>query len=318
MVEAGMMRVKSQIIVAAATLTLLSACTPMEAGKTGATGPSPSTTSPSTTRSADARAAAAELAALESARDARVGVYAIDTGTGKQVAYRADERFGYASTYKALAAAAVLAAPPAGGIDAPVSYTPDQLVPYSPVTEQHTATGMTLRELADAAVRYSDNTAGNLLLDALGGPSGFQAALRAIGDTTTRAERVEPELNALTPGSTADTSTPRALATDLRAYVLGSALPAESREQLTTWLVGNTTGDALIRAVAPHGWRVGDKTGSADHGTRNDIAVMWRDGGKPIVMAVLTDHRAVDADTDDGLVASAARAALRGLGALGD
>lgn len=309
------MRVKFQSIVAAAVLLLLTGCASVDAGSTGAPTPTPPSSA-----SADARATSAkeELAALESARDARVGVYAIDTGTGRQLAYRADERFGYASTYKALAAAALLADPPAGGLDSTVSYTTDQLVTYSPVTEQHTATGMTLRELADAAVRYSDNTAGNLLLEALGGPSGFQAALRAIGDTTTHAERFEPELNVLAPGSTADTSTPRALASDLRAYVLGSVLTAASREQLSAWLVGNTTGDALIRAVAPHGWRVGDKTGSADHGTRNDIAVLWPDGGKPIVMAVLTDHTAVDADTDDGLVASAARAALRGLGALGD
>ena len=162
---------------------------------------------------------------------------------------------------------------------------------------------MTLRVLADAAVRYSDNTAGNLLFEALGGPAGFQAALRELGDTVTRAERVEPALNQLTPGGTADTSSPRALATDLRAYALGSALSAAGRAQL--------------RSVAPTGWTVGDKTGSADHGTRNDIAVIWRDTGKPIVLAVLTDHPAADADTDDALVAAAARAALRGLGALG-
>ncbi len=307
------MRVKFQFMVPLIVVGLLAGCAPAGGGPT-----STSTPTPSASTDALGSAAQKEFTELEAEHDARVGVYAIDTGTGKQIAYRADERFGYASTHKALAAAAVLADPPAGGLDTPVSYTSDQLVTYSPITEQHTSTGMTLRELADAAVRYSDNTAANLLFDALGGPAGFQSALREIGDTVTRAERVEPQLNELTPDTTADTSTPRALATDLRAYALGSALPADGRAQLKTWLVGNTTGDKLIRSVVPSDWTVGDKTGSADHGTRNDIAVLWRETGKPIVMAVLSDHIAADADTDDALVASAAAAALRGLGALGD
>lgn len=288
------------------------------AGCTADGGDSTSSTPTSTSSAQDELTAAArkELKALEAASDARVGVFAVDTGTGRQIAYRADERFGFASTYKALAAAAVLANPPAGGLDTPVMYSEDQLVTYSPITEQHTATGMTLRELADAAIRFSDNTAGNLLLEALGGPEGYTAALRGIGDTVTESTRVETELNELTPGSTADTSTPRAMASNLRSYVLGSALPAAERQQLTTWLVGNTTGDSLIRSAVPSGWTVGDKTGSADHGTRNDIAVIWPTNGKPIVIAVLTDHAAVDAPNEDALVAASAAAALRGLGAL--
>ncbi len=307
-----MMRVKFRAVVPLVILGLLAGCASTADGGQGPT----STPTPSATAAALATAAQRRFAALEAEHAARVGVYAVDTGTGTHIAYRADERFGYASTYKALAAAAVVADPPAGGLDSPVAYTSDELVAYSPVTEQHTSTGMTLRELADAAVRYSDNTAGNLLLTALGGPAGLQATLRELGDTVTRPERVEPALNELTPGGTADTSTPRALATDLRAYALGSALPADARAQLKTWLVGNTTGDALIRSVAASDWTVGDKTGSADHGTRNDIAVIWRDAGTPIVIVVLSDHTAVDADTDDALVASAAEAALRGLGAL--
>ncbi|MBO1737429.1 class A beta-lactamase [Leifsonia sp. TF02-11] len=311
-----MMRVKFRLVVPLTIVALLAGCAPTAGGAPSTTSAPPSA-APSASPDARSATALKALEALESEHGARVGVYAIDTGTGKQIAYRADERFGYASTYKALAAGAVLAAPPAGGLDAPIGYTSGQLVAHSPITEQHVETGMTLRELADAAVRYSDNTAGNLLFEALGGPAGFQAALRELGDTVTRAERVEPTLNQLTPGGSADTSSPRALATDLRAYALGSALSAAGRAQLKTWLVGNTTGDALIRSVAPTGWTVGDKTGSADHGTRNDIAVIWRDTGKPIVLAVLTDHPAADADNDDALVAAAARAALRGLGALG-
>jgi len=45
---------------------------------------------------------------LEKKFDARLGVYAIDTGTNRTIAYKPDERFAYASTYKALAGGAVL------------------------------------------------------------------------------------------------------------------------------------------------------------------------------------------------------------------
>jgi hypothetical protein len=51
---------------------------------------------------------AARLAGLERRFGARLGVYARDTGSGAAVAYHADERFPMCSTYKVLAAAAVL------------------------------------------------------------------------------------------------------------------------------------------------------------------------------------------------------------------
>ncbi|BCB74515.1 hypothetical protein Pflav_009250 [Phytohabitans flavus] len=149
-----------------------------------------------------------EFRRLEERFDARLGVYAIDTGTGRTVGYRAEERFAYASTYKALAAAEVLDETTDAELDRVVRYSADDLVTYSPITEQHVAEGMTLRALADAAVRHSDNTAGNLLLRHLGGPQRFEKELRKIGDKVTDAARYETELNEATPGDTRDTSTP--------------------------------------------------------------------------------------------------------------
>lgn len=294
---------------ASVVLLLLTGCTPaMSATKpVGSSSPSPSAACSETRRTA--------FAQLETQFDARVGVYAVDTGSGDECAYRADERFGFASTYKALAAAALLRDLPAGGLDRRVTFTASDLVTYSPVTEKYVATGMTVGEVADAAIRYSDNTAGNLLLRALGGPNGLDAALRKIGDSTTDSERFEPNLNQITPGDHRDTSTPRTLAADLRKYAVGTALSAEARKQLTNWLVGNTTGATLIRASVPSGWRVGDKTGAGDHATRNDIAVVWPTGRAPIVLAILSDRTAAEAKYDDALVAAAAKIVLDDLGA---
>ncbi|MFV2108678.1 class A beta-lactamase [Micromonospora sp. LOL_015] len=248
-----------------------------------------------------------ELRRLEESFDARLGVYAVDTGTGQTVEHRADERFAYASTFKPLAAAAVFDQTTDAELDQVIRYSTDDLVTYSPITEQHVDTGMPLRDIADAAIRYSDNTAGNLLLEQLGGPDGFEKRLREIGDDVTDPDRWETELNDYTPGDPRDTSTPRALAGSLRAYAVGDALATDDRDLLVDLLVANTTGDELIRAGVPDGWRVGDKTGAAGYGTRNDIAVIWPPAGQPIVLAVLSDREGPDAGYDNALIAQAAR-----------
>jgi beta-lactamase class A len=250
---------------------------------------------------------------LEARFDARLGVFGVDTGSGRTVEHRADERFAYASTFKALAAAAVLADTTTAELDQVVRYAKADLVSHSPVTGKHVGTGMTLRAIAEAAVRYSDNTAGNLLLERLGGPAGFERALRRLGDRVTDPERTEIMLNEAEPGDVRDTSTPRALATDLRAYAVGDALGDDDRAVLVGWLRGNTTGDKLIRAGAPAGWQVGDKTGAGGYGTRNDIAVLWPPGGAPIVLAIMSSRDQRDAGYDDALIAEAAKLAIEAL-----
>ncbi|WP_028569456.1 class A beta-lactamase [Salinispora tropica] len=246
-----------------------------------------------------------EFRQLEKRFDARLGIYAIDTGTGRTVRYQADERFAYASTFKALAAAEVLDETTDAELEQVVRYSADDLVDYSPITEQHVAEGMTLRAVAEAAVRYSDNTAGNLLLDHLGGPERFEKELKGIGDTVTDAARYETDLNEATPGDPRDTSTARALTEDLREYAVDDALEPGDRDTLNGWLRGNTTGGELIRAGVPDGWVVGDKSGAAGYGTRNDIAVIWPPDRAPIVLAVLSSRDEQDASYDNALIAQA-------------
>jgi beta-lactamase class A len=256
---------------------------------------------------------AEDLAALEQTFDARLGVYAVDTATGAEVAYRADERFAYASTFKALAAAAVLQKTDLADLDRVITYSPDDLVTYSPVTELHVESGLALGEVAEAAVRVSDNTAGNLLLDELGGPAGFTAALGAIGDTVTQSAREEAGLNEAVPGDPRDTTSAKAFATDLRQYVLGDALDEEKRAVLVDWMSGNATGDTLIRAGVPTDWVVADKSGSGGYGTRNDIAIVWPPNAEPVVVAVFSTRAAPGAERDDALIAEAARVVFEAL-----
>ncbi|GAB2765547.1 hypothetical protein GCM10027072_75380 [Streptomyces bullii] len=229
---------------------------------------SPAASKRSTSPAAATKQTAPKFRALEREFDARLGVYALDTGTGRSVGYQADDRFAYASTFKALAAGAILQKYGTDGIDKVVTYSRDDVVADSPVSENFVETGMSLRGLCAATLWYSDNTAVNLLLDELGGPDGLEKVLEEFGDDVTEMDRYEPEMSDGTPGDIRDTSTPRAMAESLRAFLLGDALKRDERELLRQWMTTNMTGRTLIRAGVPDGWDVADKSGSAGYGGR--------------------------------------------------
>ncbi|MGV9614517.1 class A beta-lactamase [Nocardia xishanensis] len=246
------------------------------------------------------------LVELERQFDARLGVYALDTGTGVTIAHRADERFAFCSTFKGLAAAAVLHRNPLSHLDTVVSYTEADLLKSASITSRHVATGMTIRDLCDAAVRFSDGTAGNLLLRDLGGPAELTAYVRSLGDTVTRMDRIEPAITEAIPGDPRDTTSPRALGTDYQRLVLGDALPADKRAFLRDLLERNATGAQRIRAGVPQDWTVADKTGTGDYGTLNDIGIVWPPASAPLVIALMSSKATVDAPYDQALLAEAA------------
>jgi beta-lactamase class A len=243
---------------------------------------------------------------LEGKYDARLGVYALATGSGSTIAYRADERFAFCSTFKAPLAAAVLQRNPLTHLDTVVTYTRDDIRSASPVTEQHVQDGMTIGQLCDAAVRYSDGTAANLLLNDLGGPAGLTAYLRTLGDTVSRLDQAEPDVNRNPPGDDRDTTTPHAIGNVFQQLLLGNALTADRRAILTDWLRRNTTGAKRIRAGLPADWKVGDKTGTGDYGRANDIAIVWPPTSAPLIVAIMSDRAGgYDAAPSDALIAEA-------------
>ncbi|MFD9858249.1 class A beta-lactamase [Streptomyces alboflavus] len=247
------------------------------------------------------------FADLEREFDARLGVYALDTATGATLAHRADERFAFCSAFKALAAAAVLDGNPLPHLDKRVTYSRADLMKHAPVTARHVDTGMTIRQLCDAAIRHSDGTAGNLLLRDLGGPDRLTAYARGLGDKVTRMDRVEPAITQATPGDPRDTSSPRAFGGTYQKIVIGDALPGRKRAFLLDLLERNATGAERIKAGLPRGWTIADKTGTGDHGTLNDIAVLWPPrSAPPVLLAIMTSKAAKDAPYDQALLAEAA------------
>jgi beta-lactamase class A len=244
----------------------------------------------------------AAMQALERTTGGRIGVFARNLDTGAQIAWRADERFVMCSTFKASLAACVLSRVDRGQeqLDRLIRYGEADLQPYAPTTRAHLAEGgLTVSELCKAAVELSDNTAANLLLAAIGGPAGLTAFWRAIGDQTSRLDHDEPLLNRSPPGDPHDTTTPQAMADNLRRLVLGQVLSAASRERLTDWMIGCATGANRLRAGLPKAWLIGDKTGNNGADAAGDILIAWPKPGAPLLACVYTQGGAPSAQTLD-------------------
>jgi beta-lactamase class A len=256
--------------------------------------------------------AADRIAAINTRVGGRIGVAALDTGTGQHIEYKANERFPMCSTFKVLAAAAVLKLVDEGKeyLDRMVPYAKEDILEYAPVTKEHLKEGrMTLGDLCAAAVEQSDNTAGNLLLRTIGGPLGLTSFLRALGDETTRLDRMEPDLNTAIPEDERDTTTPAAMRDDLVRLLIKDVLSPASRSQLEAWLAGNKTGAQMIRAGVPTSWRVGDKTGRGDNGATNDVAILRPKNRPPIFLAIYSVGSTMAASERTATIAEVARVA---------
>jgi beta-lactamase class A len=232
----------------------------------------------------------APFKALEHKTGGKIGVFAHNLDTGEKLAWRADERFVMCSTFKASLAACVLSRVDRGQehLQRVIRYTAQNLEPYAPAAKAALGKGMTVDAMCKAAVELSDNTCANLLLASIGGPAALTAFWRATGDTVSRLEHNEPLLNRSPPGDPHDTTTPSAMAGNLKRFVLGKVLQPASRERLTDWLIGCQTGANRLRAGLPKTWMIGDKTGNNGKDAAGDIAVAWPKPGAPVLIACYT------------------------------
>jgi beta-lactamase class A len=234
------------------------------------------------------RAGLPTLPEIEAAVGGRVGVFALDSGNGRTLAHRQDERFAMCSTFKWTLVAAVLARVDRGELwlDERVPYGKGDLLEHAPVTTAHLARGaMSVEALARAAITVSDNTAANLLLGKVGGPEGLTRMLLQLGDGVTRLDRDEPTLNENAAGDPRDTTSPRAMVRLMRWAFCGDALSLPARERLLSWLRACETGRDRLRAGLPRGWAVGDKTGTGPRRAVNDVAIASPPGRPPILIA---------------------------------
>ena len=255
----------------------------------------------------------ARFAAIEKRIGGRLGVAALNTATGAMLTHWANERFAMCSSFKWLLAAAVLRAEQEGRLSASqrIAYTPADLQPNSARTQANVSRGwMNVEDLCAAAVEVSDNGAANLLLAQIGGPTGFTRFARSTGDSVTRLDRTETDLNENAPGDPRDTSTPEAMAQTMQRVLIGDAVLSDAnREKLIGWMVACETGLTRLRAGLPAAWRVGDKTGASGgtHNATNDVAIAWPPGKTPIIIVCYMSISTVDADARNAAHAEVGR-----------
>jgi beta-lactamase class A len=235
-------------------------------------------------------AAESVVAAIEQRHGGRLGVFAIDTGSGRTLAHRADERFLMCSTFKGLLAAQVLARVDAGQDDLTrrIPYNAHDLVFTSPVTKARVAQGaMTVGDLCQAIMEVSDNTAAILLMRSVGGPAGLTRFIRGLGDTITRSDRYEPHSNKYS--GALDTTSPRAIIGCVGRTLLGNVLTAQSRARLESWMIACKPGLNRLRAALPPDWIAGDRPGTSVEQETNDYALLRPPGRPPVLVAAYYD-----------------------------
>lgn len=252
---------------------------------------------------------------IETQLDARVGLAIHDTGTGTRWHYNAHQRFPMTSTFKVLACGALLARSDISATDLSrqVLISRSDIVTYSPVTTGWIGQRISLDTLCATTMRTSDNTAANKVLQALGGPAAITEFLRSIGDDVTRLDRWETELNDAAPGDRRDTTTPAAMSHTLKKLLLGDALSMSAKTKLTQWMVANEVGEPLLRAGIPNNWRIGDRTGAGNHGSRGIVAIIWPPDQAPLIAVIYITQTDASMEQRNEAIATIGKALSCGL-----
>lgn len=257
------------------------------------------------------------FAAYERQSGGRIGVYAENLKSGRKLAWRASERFVMCSTFKASLVACTLSRVDQGREDLGrvIAYGPGDLQDfYAPVAKQNLSKGrMSVGEMCEAAVELSDNACANLLLASIGGPDVLTGFWRKTGDVVTRLDHNEPLLNRSRPGDPQDTTTPMAMAGNLRRFLLGDVLSTQSRRRLQDWMIACKTGANRLRGGVPAAWQIADKTGNNGTDAAGDIAMVWPASDTPIVICAYVQGGAPSASLLESTFADVGRAVAQRL-----
>ncbi|WP_411847900.1 class A beta-lactamase [Staphylococcus saprophyticus] len=256
---------------------------------------------------------AKDIEQIENEYNTKVGIYGINTENGKVYEHNADERFAFASTYKAIASGILLNKVAPSELNKKVEINESEIVANSPVTEQYIGKTMSLKALIKASMLQSDNTANNKIMQELGGVNGLKHELVQLGDDVSEPQRLEPELNYFDPNSKADTTTPRAAAQTLNSILTSNEMNGSNLSLLKQTMIENKTGDTLIKAGMPNSYTVGDKSGQAlTYATRNDLAFIYPKGqDKPIILAIYSKQDQKDAKPNDKVISDSAREVIK-------
>lgn len=227
------------------------------------------------------------IAKLDASLDGVLGVAAIDLTTGRTIAYHADVVFPTASTIKIPIMIQLFRAVRLGDVKLSdsIPVTVVELVDDSPVVEKaaKSAGRITIRELLEAMIQVSDNTATNKLIELLS-MAKVNRAMDEMGFLQTRLRRRMIDLAAAARNEE-NVSTPLEMARIMETIYRGKAVDeGASREMLDVM----TATKAEVRKAIPAGIRVASKPGGLD-GVKCEVAVVFLDK-RPFVVSVYSTY----------------------------
>lgn len=253
---------------------------------------------------------------LESSYGSRIGLWFYDSKTKKVISHRAKERFPMCSTFKLMLCAAILKKSEKNSsfLEKKVKYSKKDLVTYSPVTKKFTSEGMSVFELCQATLQTSDNTAANLLIEALGGLKKLNNFAKNIGDQSFRLDNKEPYLNSAIPEANENTTTAEAMGQSLEKIFLEDHLSKKSKALLKKWILGSKTGSKRIKAALFDGWKIGNKTGTCgSYGAIGDIAVLWPPKRKPMILVIYLHQNKQKSPNNENVIAKVSHSIFQAL-----
>lgn len=238
----------------------------------------------------------ARLASYADAGQGRIGVAAVDLGSGRAVSVLGDQPFPMASTSKIAIVATFL-----DGVDRGRWSLNDQyplMVPVpsarfsSAVAPVRRSTSMSARGLIELAITRSDNQATDALLAAVGGPAAVNRWMRTSGLGGLRLDRDiatlvrdDGEFNPAQTIDVRDSATPMAMVQLLAGLYEGRWLTPESRAVLIGAMERCVTGKNRMRALLPEDARVAHKTGTLAN-TASDVGIIHTPDGRAIAVAI--------------------------------
>ena len=277
--------------------------------------------------------------------------------TGERWSLAGSQRFPMQSVFKAPLGAMVLDAVDHGRmrLDSTLVLTERDLsVPYSAVGDSFPArTRYTVGELLEAAAGRSDNTAADVLLGLVGGPSALTTWLESRGLRGIRVDRFEREQQPAITGigvfrpelasqaklteavervpapvrraaarrylaDSLDTFTPEVAVALLDALRARRLLAPASTALLLRIMTESPTGPGRLRAGVPADAALAHKTGTGPtvlglSTACNDIGIVTLADGRTFEVAVLLSGSTADAESREAVLAAVARAIVEAM-----
>lgn len=252
------------------------------------------------------------LRKIETQYGGKIGVYTINRNNWKNFSFQSSFYFPVCSTYKILVVGAILEQDikHKGLLNEKVRITPESISGYSPITKKHIDKTMTIADLCHASI-LSDNTATNLLIKKLGGLKKLRQFGLSLNDHATKIADTEPEINKVSLRTNLNKTTPKIMARDINKLAFSNdVLDKKHRLLFKKWLRDNETGDNRIAAVIPNHWEVGDKTGTCEYGTTNDVAIIWPQDNRAIAMSIFYTQADKDSDANEKVLRKVAKLVL--------